>query len=75
MLPKVLDVLVITETKLDDSFLKQQFHIEGFHIPVRLDRNRYGKESALYVCNNAVLLKSYAFPDYVEVFFIEILLK
>ena len=43
MLPEVLDVLMITETKLDDSFLEQQFPIEGFNIPFRLDGNRYGE--------------------------------
>ena len=32
MLSEVLDVLMITETKLDDSFLEQQFHIESFNI-------------------------------------------
>ena len=42
MLSEVLDVLMITETKLDDSFPEQQFHIEGFNIPFRLDRNRHG---------------------------------
>ena len=75
LLPEVLDVLMITETKLDDSFLEQQYHIEGFHIPFRLDRNRHGGGLLLYVCNNtnAVLLKSYVFPDNIEAFFIEIL--
>ena len=42
MLSEVSDVLIITETKLDDSFPEQQFHIEGFDIPFRLDRNRHG---------------------------------
>ena len=77
MLPEVLDVLMITETKLDDSFPEQQFHIEGFNIPFRLDRNRHGGGLLLYVRNNinAVFLKSYVFPDNIEAFFIEILLK
>ena len=35
MLSEVLDVLMITETKLDDSFPEQQFHIQGFNIPFR----------------------------------------
>ena len=58
MLLEVLDVLMITETKLYDSFPEQQFHIEGFNIPFRLDRNRY--RGGLYVRNNinAVFLKS-----------------
>ena len=77
MLSEVLDVLMITETKLDDSFPEQQFHIEGFNIPFRLDRNRHGGGLLLYVRNNinAVSLNSYVFPDNIEAFFIEILLK
>ena len=68
---------VLLETKLDDSFPEQQFHIEGFNIPFRLDRNRHGGGLLLYVRNNinAVFLKSYVFPDNIEAFFIEILLK
>ena len=52
-------------TKLDDFFPEQQFHIEGYNIPFRLDSNRHGGELLLYVRNNinAVLLKSYVFPD------------
>ena len=77
MLSEVLDVLMITETKLNDSFPEQQFHIEGFNIPFRLDRNRHGGGLLLYVRNNinAVFLKSYVFPDNIEAFFIEILRK
>ena len=77
MLPEVLDVLMITETKLDDTFPEQQFYIEGFNIPFRLDRNRHGGGLLLYVRNNinAVFLKSYVFPDNIEAFLIEILLK
>ena len=74
MLSEMLDVLMITETKLDDSFPEQQFHIEGFNIPFRLDRNRHGGGLLLlHVHNNinAVLLKSYVFPDNIEAFFIK----
>ena len=51
---------MITETKPDDSFAEQQFHIEGFNIPFRFDRNRHGGGLLLYTCNNvnAVSLKS-----------------
>ena len=64
MLPEELDVLMITETKLDD-------------IPFRLDRNRHGGRLLLYVRNNinVVFLKSYVFPDNIEAFYIDILLK
>ena len=37
---KYVDVLVITETKLDDTFLKSQFLVTGFSVLYRLDRNR-----------------------------------
>ena len=72
MLSEVLDVLMITETKLDDSFPQQQIHIEGFNIPFRLNRNRHGGELLLYVRNNinTVFLKSYVFPDNIESFLI-----
>ena len=68
---------MITETKLDDSFPKQQFHIEDFSIPFRLDRNRHGGGLLLYVRNNfnAFFLKSYSLPDNIKAFFIEILPK
>ena len=79
VLPEVLDVLMITETKLDDSFREQQLHIEGFNIPFRLYPNRYGGGLLFYLPNNinadAVLLKSFIFLDNIEAFFIEILLK
>ena len=77
MLSEVLDVLMITETKLDESFPEQQFITEGFNIPFRLDDNRHGKGLLLYIHHNinSVFLKSYVFPDNIEAFFIEILLK
>ena len=39
---KNLDILMISETKLDVPFLVQQLFIEGFSLPYRLDRNSYG---------------------------------
>ena len=35
-----VDILVVGETKLDDSFPQSQFKISGFSQPYRLDRNR-----------------------------------
>ena len=37
-----VDVLMISETKIDDSFPVGQFLIEGFWTPYRLDRNSKG---------------------------------
>ena len=44
-----LDILVITETKLDSSFPKRQFLIESFSEPYRLDRNTHGGGVLIYV--------------------------
>ena len=37
MIKDLLDILIIAETKLDDTFLQEQFLIEGFKQPYRLD--------------------------------------
>ena len=39
---KNVDILVITETNLDDTFPLGQFYVEGFTVPYRLDRNGNG---------------------------------
>ena len=36
------DILIISETKLDDSFPSGQFKICGFSMPYRYDRNSVG---------------------------------
>ena len=46
---KHIDVLVITETKLDDSFPTSQFLIKGLAEPFRLDRNRNGGGVIIYI--------------------------
>ena len=38
-----IDVLVITESKLDQSFPSQQFAIDGFSLSYRCDRNGKGE--------------------------------
>ena len=44
-----LDILVVGETKLDDSFTERQFIINGFKNPYRLDRNKNGGGVMIYV--------------------------
>ena len=44
-----IDIFVIIETKLDETFEITQFCIEGFNEPYRLDRNRYGGGILIYV--------------------------
>ena len=37
-----LDILMISETKIDDTFADSPFLIEGFSVPYRLDRTAKG---------------------------------
>ena len=72
----LIDIFTILETKLDGSFPQGQFLIEGFHSPIRFDRNKtaYSAGILLYVREdipaNAL---SHEFPT-PESFFIEIIL-
>ena len=74
---KNLDVLTIQETKLDSSFPPQQFKIEGYSEPYRMDRNRDGGGILIYVREDipSKLLKKHNFTQYVEGMFIEINLR
>ena len=63
-----IDVLMISESKLDDSFPDSQFLIEGFGKPFRLDRNRNGGGIMLFIWSDIpakVIKKSF----YVELNF------
>ena len=44
-----IDILMISETKLDDSFTTAQFLLHGFSAPYRLDRNSKGGGILLYI--------------------------
>ena len=44
-----VDVLVICETKLDQTFTKNTFHISGYKKPYRKDRNGDGGGVIVYV--------------------------
>ena len=67
-----IDILMVSETKLDDSFPEAQFLIEGFHSPFRFNRNSIGGRIMLYVREDILTkLLSHDFPG-VENFFVEI---
>ena len=74
---KNLDILVIQETKLDASFPQEQFIINGFTKPYRLDRNRDGGGILIYVREDipSKLLSKHNFTQYVEGLFVEINLR
>ena len=44
-----VDILLITETKIDSSFPIAQFQIDGYTTPYRLDRDENGGGILLYV--------------------------
>ena len=44
-----LDILLTSETKLDDSFLSAHFPLDGFSKPYRLDRCSNGGGILLYI--------------------------
>ena len=47
-----LDCIVISETKLDNTFPSQQFTINGYKPPLRLDRNAHGGGLLVYIKHN-----------------------
>ena len=38
----LLNYFILSETKLDKGFATAQFHIPGYEISARKDRNKYG---------------------------------
>ena len=68
------DVLIITETKLDDTFLMSQLLGTGFSVPYRLDRNRNGCGIMIFICNDipSIVLTKHIFSDHIEGLFIEL---
>ena len=45
---KNIDILLISETKIDESFPNAQFRMNGFSEPNRIDRNSNGGGLLLY---------------------------
>ena len=69
--------MVVTETKLDESFPTAQFFIEGYSAPYRLDRNKYGGGILIYVREDisSKQLVKHTFKDDIEGIFVELNLK
>ena len=44
-----IDILMISETKLDNSFPKSEFLLTGYTEPYRIDRNCHGGGILLYI--------------------------
>ena len=69
-----IDILVLTETKLDDTFPAAQFLVNGFLEPYRLDRNRNG--GGVMICIREDIpskgLDKHVFPYDIEGLFVEL---
>ena len=71
-----IDILMISETKLDNSFPSMQFLIEGFGPPFRSDRNSHGGGVLVYVREEDIPCKLVPMKNCsIEGFFIELNLK
>ena len=72
-----LDILLICETKIDDTFPKNQFHIEGYSTLFRRDRNSHGGGLILYLREDISCkqLKVWDLPEPIESIFIEMTIR
>ena len=68
-----VDILMISETKLDESFPTSQFFMNGFSCPHRLDRNCSGGGGILLYIRQDIPSKLLSIErDLTEAFFVEI---
>ena len=72
-----IDILMIPEKKIDESFPLLQFMIDGFSMRYRRDRKAHGGEILVYFRNNITtkLLKLENLPSDTEAIFIEMNIK
>ena len=71
---KYIDVLVITETKLNDTFLTSQFLVTGFSVTYRLDQNRNRGGIMIFIRNDipSRVFTEHVFQDDIKGLFIEL---
>ena len=72
-----IDILIVAETKIDNSFPKGQFFMQGYSEPFRLDRNSNGCGLLVYVKEDipSKQLKSFKFEDDIECIGFEVNLR
>ena len=72
-----VDILIVTETKLNSSFPTAQFLIPGFYHPLRLDINRRSGRLLVYVKGSisARVLTSFSTPADTQIIVFEINLR
>ena len=69
-----VDILIVTETKLDSTFPTSQFVIDGYSEPHRFDRNRNGGGVLIYIRQDipSKLLADHTLPHDIEEIFVEL---
>lgn len=69
-----IDILVVIETKLDDTFETANFILDGFSEPFRRDRDSHGGGVLIYVRNDipSKELGDHTFPSDIEGIFVEL---
>ena len=69
-----VDILIVSETKIDDSFTTNQFMIPGYSMPFRKDRNSHGGGLLIYVREEipCKMLKTNNVPGDIEGIFLEL---
>ena len=75
----LVDILFLSETKLDDSYKSSQFFVEGFSKPLRSDRNRNGGGLMQLIRNDIACRRlsdvEILVPKPIESLIVEILIK
>ena len=71
---KYVHLLVITETRLDDSLLTSKFLVIEFSVSCRLGRNRNGDGIMIFIRDDipSRLLTKQVFPDDIEGLLLEL---
>lgn len=67
------DIIAITETHLDDSICDERLFLNGYHPPLRKDRNRFGGGVALYISKHLkYVIRNDLCRSDIEIFWCEI---
>ena len=64
-----VDILMLSETKLESTFPSIQSLINGFSVPRRLDRNSKGGDILLYVKDKIIVLPLNRYSPHIEILF------
>ena len=76
MFQNTLDIFLVSETKLDDTFTSAQFCVQGYQNPFRRDRTANGGGLLFYVSDNIICKQlNVDIPTDIEAIFLEINLR